>query len=85
MLSGRAVLASVEKSATTRYVLEADCGISVEPDNEEALTEAFKMFAGMDIEELNRLGRNSREFAEKKLTRASNMPKLVNALVEIKN
>lgn len=84
MLSGRAVLASVEKSATTRYVADADCGIAVEPDNEEALAEAFKKFASMSLEELNRLGKNSREFAEKKLTRDSNLPPVMEALINAK-
>lgn len=84
MLSGRAVLASVEKSATTRYIAEADCGIAVEPDNEEALAEAFKTFASMALEELNRLGKNSREFAERKLTRDSNLPQVMEALLNAK-
>lgn len=84
MLSGRAVLASVEKSATTRYVSEADCGIAVEPDNEEALAAAFKKFASMSMDELNRLGKNSRVFAEKKLTRDSNLPLVMEALVNAK-
>ncbi len=81
MLSGRPVLASVEKSATTRYIQDADCGISVDPDNIDALAEGFRRFASMDIEELNRLGYNSRKFAENQLTRASNLPKVMDALL----
>lgn len=84
MLSGRAVLASVEKSATTRYVADADCGIAVEPDNEEALAEAFKKFALMSMDDLNRLGKNSRDFAERKLTRDSNLPLVIEALIKAK-
>lgn len=84
MLSGRAVLASVEKSATTRYIAEADCGIAVNPDNEETLAEAFKKFASMSLEELNRLGKNSRDFAERKLTRDSNLPLVIEALINAK-
>lgn len=84
MLSGRAVLASVEKSATTRYIAEADCGIAVDPDNEDALAEAFKRFASMSLEELNRLGKNSRDFAERKLTRDSNLPLVMEALINAK-
>ena len=80
MLSGRPILASVEKSATTRYIQEADCGISVEPDNVDTLAEGFRKFAAMSINEQNRMGRNSRLFAEKKLMRQSNLPKVVDAL-----
>lgn len=84
MLSGRPVLASVEKSATTRYIKEADCGFTVEPDNIEALVEGFKRFASMSLEELNLLGYNSRKFAENQLTRSSNLPKVVDALLNAK-
>lgn len=84
MLSGRAVLASVEKSATTRYIEKADCGIAVGPDNVETLAEGFTRFASMSIDELNRLGYNSRKFAEEKLTRASNLPKVMEALINAK-
>lgn len=73
MLSGRPVLASVEESATTRYIKEAGCGISVEPDNVDALAEGFRKFATMGIEEQNRLGKNSRLFAEAKLSRKANL------------
>lgn len=80
MLSGRPVLASVEESATTRYIKEADCGISVVPDNVDALVEGFRRFAAMDLEEQNRLGKNSRLFAEVKLMRQSNLPKVMEEL-----
>lgn len=81
MLSGRPVLASVEDSATARYIKEADCGISVMPDNIDALAEGFQKFAEMSVEEQNRLGNNSRLFAEAKLTRHSNLPKVIEALL----
>ena len=80
MLSGRPVLASVEKSATTRYIKEADCGISVVPDDVDALAEGFRRFAAMSLEEQNRLGKNSRLFAEAKLMRQSNLPKVMEEL-----
>lgn len=85
MLSGRPILASVEKSATTRYIEEADCGIAVEPDNVDALADGFRKFAEMDMEEQNRLGKNSRLFAEVKLIRQSNLPKVIEALISAKN
>lgn len=84
MLSGRPVLASVEKSATTRYIQEADCGISVEPDNVDALAEGFRKFAAMSIEEQNRLGMNSRIFAENRLMKKSNLPQIMEALLRTK-
>ena len=84
MLSGRPILASVEASATTRYIKEADCGISVEPDNVDSLAGGFRRFAAMAIEEQNRLGKNSRMFAEKRLMRKSCLPNVVEALCNAK-
>lgn len=84
MLSGRPVLASVEKSATTRYIQDANCGISVESDNINALADGFRKFAAMSIEEQNRLGENSRIFAEDRLMRKSNLPKVIDALIRAK-
>ena len=46
MLSGKPILASVDQvSATTRFIKEADCGISVNPDSVESSIEGFKAFA----------------------------------------
>ena len=84
MLSGRPVLASVEKSATTRYIQDANCGISVESDNINALADGFRKFSAMSIEEQNRLGENSRIFAEDRLMRKSNLPKVIDALIRAK-
>lgn len=80
MLSGRPILASVEKSAATRYILEADCGISVAPDDLDALADGFCRFVAMTNEEQNRLGKNSRIFAEGRLMRKSCLPKVIEAL-----
>ena len=74
MLSGKPVIASVDQdSATTRYIKEAQCGISVEPDNIDALVEGFKKLSSMTHEQLKTLGTNSRLFAEKYLTRKVNL------------
>ena len=74
MLSGKPVIASVDQdSATTRYIKEAQCGISVEPDNIDALVEGFKKFSSLPQEQLKTLGTNGRQFAEKYLTRKVNL------------
>lgn len=74
MLSGKPIIASVDKdSATTRYIKEADCGISVCPDNIDALSEGFKLFADMTSEKRKSMGENSRRYAEINLTRKVNL------------
>lgn len=78
MLSGKPVLASVDQdSATTRYINEAQCGISVEPDNVDALVEGFKKLAALPKEQLKVFGENSRTFAERHLTRKANLSKVI--------
>lgn len=86
MLSGKPVLASVDQdSATTRYIKEAQCGISVEPDSIDALVEGFRSFAEMSKGQLKAFGKNSRAFAEKHLTKAVNLRMVVDTIQEIIN
>lgn len=86
MLSGKPVLASVDRdSATARYVNEAQCGFSVEPDNVEALSKGFKIMASLSIEQMKTLGHNSRVFAEKHLTREVNLRMVKDAIEGIIN
>jgi len=74
MLSGKPIIASVDQnSATTRYIKEAQCGISVEPDNINALVGGFKRFASMSKAQLQVLGDNSKIYANKHLSREVNL------------
>lgn len=86
MLSGKPVIASVDQdSATTRYIKEAQCGVSVEPDNVDALVDGFKELASLPKEQLKVFGENSRAFAEKHLTRAVNLRMVTDAIEKIIN
>ena len=84
MLSGKPVLASVdEDSATSRFINEADCGISVEPDDIESIKNGFLYFASMDRDALKKQGHNSQVFSRKNLTREVNLQKVVSRINEI--
>lgn len=81
MLSGKPVIASVDQvSATTRYIKEADCGISVNPDSVDSLSEGFKEFAALTLERRQMMGKNSRMYAEKHLTREVNLQVVCDAI-----
>ena len=81
MLSGKPILASVDKGSTAeRYIIEAQCGFAVEPDNLNAFTEGFKSFGQMEKERLRQMGINSRRFAEDNLTRKANLPKVIDII-----
>ncbi len=81
MLSGKPVIASVDvDSATTRYISEAQCGISVAPDSIDALVKGFKRFAELSSQERHLMGINSRKYAESHLTREVNLKMVVDAI-----
>lgn len=81
MLSGKPILASVDRDSTTeKYILDAQCGIVVEPDTLDALTEGFRRFGEMEKERLEQMSENSRRFAEENLTRKVNLPKVINII-----
>lgn len=86
MLSGKPVLASVDSgSATTRYIKEAHCGVSVNPDDIDSLAEGFKQFSSMTKEQLSLFGENSRAFAKQYLTREVNLNKVCQTIIDIVN
>lgn len=83
MLSGKPILASVDKnSATTRYIREADCGLSVEPDDISSLVEGFKNMASKSKDQLQTYGDNSRKYAAQHLTRTYNIRLVCDAIDE---
>lgn len=84
MLSGKPILASIDKGSTTeRYIIDAQCGIAVEPDNLEALVEGFRRFGEMEKGELEQMSKNSRQFALDNLTRKANLPKVIEIIESV--
>jgi len=86
MLSGKPELASVDQdSSTTQFIHAADCGIAVEPDNVDAMTKGFLQMAKLSRIRLDAMGKNSREFAMKHLTREVNLRSVVEKIEKILN
>lgn len=84
MLSGKPVIASIDKdSATNRIIEEEHCGYVVEPDNEVAMADAFKRFATLKVEERESMGKNSCNYALKHLTKEVNLGIIVNEINKI--
>ena len=84
MLSGRLILASVDvKSATTRYINEAGCGIAVPPADEDSLAQAFKNLYSMKKDDLAAMGQRARDFADKHLTRDYNLNIVVEQIKDV--
>lgn len=84
MLTGRAIIVSVDKdSATARYLKESRGGIVVEPDNEMKLAEAFTQIVDEGKEIIERYGRNNKAYAQKYLTKEVNLNMVVNSIKEV--
>lgn len=84
MLSGKPVIASVDAdSATNRIINGENCGLVIEPDNLEAMTEALEHFASLSLEERTKMSDNSRNYAMKHLTREVNLSLVVNEIKKI--
>ena len=84
MLTGRAIIVSVDKdSATARYLTESKGGIVVEPDNEIKLAEAFTQIVDEGKEIIERYGRNNKAYAQQYLTKNVNLNIVVKSIKEI--
>ena len=84
LLSGKPVLASVDKESSTKRILEGEeCGKTVVPDNKDALVYGFKYFAELTSEARENMGKNSREYALKHLTREANLSLVINSIKNI--
>lgn len=84
MLSGKPILASVDHdSTTTRYINEAGCGISVNPDSVSSMVKGFKTMASMTREQLQLFGNNGLNFAKQHLTRDINLRLVCKTIEEI--
>lgn len=81
LLSGKPVLASVDKKSSTNRIIEGEsCGKIVSPDNIEAFIQGFNYFAELSKEELAVMGKKSRDYALKHLTREANLSLVVNTI-----
>ena len=84
MMSGKPVLASVDMNSATKRILESEgCGIVVPPDKIEGIIKALTLFANMSREELNAMGKKSKCYAQKHLTRNANLSLVVNEINKI--
>ncbi|MCR4920734.1 MAG: glycosyltransferase family 4 protein [Bacteroidaceae bacterium] len=86
MLSGKAVLASVEEGSDTARILhEVQCGMVTLEDDRAQLTEAFRKMAAMSKQTLRDMGSRSRRYAETHLSREANLKRVVETITRIVN
>lgn len=82
LLSGKPVIASVEKESDVANIIkEANCGLVVEPENVESIAHGMKQLYNLNKSELEKLGASGKEYAAVNLSKKSNLQKLV-AVIE---
>ncbi len=82
MFSAKFIIASLDSdSDSARIINDADCGIVVDPENEEKMIQTMKNVSCRSQAVLKEKGLKGFDYAMKKLSREANLPKIV-ALIE---
>lgn len=84
MFSGRPILACVDKDSDTASIInDSNCGIVVDPSDQQGLVEAINSFINMPVEELNSMGTSGMEMAKKRLSKEKNLEALSRIVTEL--
>jgi glycosyltransferase involved in cell wall biosynthesis len=83
MFSSKPIIGSLDlESDTARAIIEADCGIVVEPENEVQLIGAMRDIYNWDSERLSRTGGNGFKYAIQNFSKSQNLNKIINLITE---
>lgn len=83
LFSQKPILAVVEKeSDVAECIRESDSGWIVEPTDEEALIEVFKMIPSTSKDTLKEMGLRAGEYGKKYLTKQANLNKMCSLIIE---
>lgn len=86
LLSGKPVIASVDRdSSTANILLSENCGMIAEPDDKDSLAQIFNEFVKLTPLEKEEMATKSKSYAQRNLTRTSNLNRLVDAINTILN
>lgn len=83
MAAGKPVLGILEQGSEARLIIEeADCGLSVDPGNYEAIERLIDRYIMLsDTDELQEMGRRGREYLTDSLTKAVSIEKYRNEIL----
>lgn len=82
MFSAKFIIASLDSdSDTARIINDADCGIVIEPENEENMICAMRKVANLDEDILKTKGQNGFNYAIRHFSRHVNLNKIVDILI----
>ena len=85
MFSAKPIIGSLDlESDTARTIKDANCGIVVEPENEDLLVKAMKDISSWDKKELIEKGLNGFNYAMEKFSRENNLKKIIEIISKVK-
>lgn len=81
MFSSKPIIGSLDReSDTARVIFASDCGIVVNPEDEDELIGAMKTIMAMSDGQRKRLGENGFKYAMEYLSKRSNLDKIINVI-----
>jgi glycosyltransferase involved in cell wall biosynthesis len=84
MFSKKPIVGSLDlESDTARAILQSNCGIVVEPENEEKLVEALQEISNWELERIESCGEKGFDYAMEHLSKRSNLKTVVNTLLKV--
>ena len=85
MFSAKPIIGSLDlESDTARAIRYANCGIVVEPENEDLLAKAMKDISSWDKKEINEKGLNGFNYAIENFSRENNLKRLIEIITNVK-
>ena len=84
MFSGKPIIASMDAEADAAHMIqEAKAGFVTTADDVKSFANSFRLLAAASTESLQKMGDNSRKFAEEKLSRKANLELVCNEINKI--
>lgn len=84
MFSGKPIIASMDAEADAAHMIqEAKAGVVTTADDVKSFANSFRLLAAASTESLQKMGDNSRRFAEEKLSRKANLSIVCNEIIKI--
>lgn len=84
MFSGKPIIASMDAEADAAHMIqEAKAGVVTTADDVKSFANSFRLLAAASTESLQKMGDNSRKFAEEKLSRKANLELVCNEINKI--
>ena len=85
MFSAKPIIGSLDlESDTAKAIKDANCGIVVEPENEDILVEAMKDISSWDKYKLYKKGLNGFNYALENFSRKNNLKKIIEIISKVK-